>query len=381
MALYPENVSKLIAEGSRAYSAKDFDSAVAKYGEACETYAEEHGDDPDLLFLYGKAVFQSAISKSEVFGGAPPARTNDDNENGEGEQDEEDDQFQFYDAEPVEAEVTDEQEEEGPQLAEEDEEDEDEEDGKGKPEKQEEEESDFEIAWEILDLTRTLLEDKLSTLDKGDLSPPYLESDRSETTNEYIITVKKLADCYDILGDISLETENFQQSATDFQECLDLKLKLYNPENSGFLSEAYYKVALALEFCSDPQSRQKAAEQLKLAIESVQRRNKHETDSEMKKENDEMIQELQVKYDELRKAPSDQLQQEQMELIKGILGQEATSSGGDTSTSMSEVLVNNLTSMVKKKKPAQPVNDLSGMVKKRKAPKPDGNGVKKSKTE
>ncbi|RLV94281.1 NASP-related protein sim3 [Spathaspora sp. JA1] len=385
MSLYSEEISKLVAEGSRAYSAKEFDLASERYAQACEQYAEEHegGDDSDLLFLYGKAVFQSAVSKSEVFGAAPERKNEEENgDEEEGENQEDDDKFQFYDAEPVEGEVAkeedeDEEDEEGPQLAEEEEEEED--NGKGKPPKEEEaeeEQTDFEVAWEIIDLTRTLLEKKLTTLSHDELTPPYLQTDKEETNNEYIITLTKLSQSYDILGEISLETENFPQASIDFQKCLDLRLKLYNPENSKFLSESHYKLSLALEFCvNDPQSKQKAATQLKLAIESVERRNKHETDENVKKENAEIIQDLQVKYEELNKETSDDLTKEQMDVIEGILGHEAGSSGNASSS-----IVNNLTSMVKKKT-AQPVNDLSSMVKKRKAPKPDVNGVKKSKSE
>lgn len=73
MSNYSTEVAKLISEGSRAYSSKDFDLASEKYGEACEEYSKSHqgNEDADLLFLYGKAVFQSGVSKSEVFGGKP----------------------------------------------------------------------------------------------------------------------------------------------------------------------------------------------------------------------------------------------------------------------------------------------------------------------
>ena len=60
MSNYSTEVAKLISEGSRAYSSKDFDLASEKYGEACEEYSKSHqgNEDADLLFLYGKAVFK-----------------------------------------------------------------------------------------------------------------------------------------------------------------------------------------------------------------------------------------------------------------------------------------------------------------------------------
>ena len=106
------------------------------------------------------------------------------------------------------------------------------------------------------------------------MKPPYLTQDTDESSNDYIVVLKKLSETYDILGEVSLEAENFNQAADDLRKCLELRLELFS-DTSSLISESHYKLALALEFQSDDSNlRKNAAEQMKLAIESVERRNK-----------------------------------------------------------------------------------------------------------
>lgn len=377
---YSDGINELVAEGAKLYAAKEFDDASEKYAEACENFSNEHGEeDADLLLLYGKSLFQSAVLKSEVFGGTGGNEENDDeNIEKEGEQ-EDDGNFQFCDDAPLAEEDDDEG---GAAAAEEEEEEEsgneaDKQDAGGEEEEDEEEQSDFEVAWEILDLTRSLFENKLEKVQsQGEkLKSPYLSRDNEETDNEFVILTKKLSETYDLLGEVSLEAENFPQSAIDLQNCLDLRLKLYNPENSSLISESHYKLSLALEFCvEDPELRSKACEQMRLAIESVRDRNNKEKDPSKKKDNDDLVQDLEVRYQELERDPADDLKNEQMNIIKGILGE--PSNGGEDKSPVAN-LVNDLSSVVKKKPSKPAVNDLTSMVKKRKPTSKNGESSKK----
>lgn len=377
---YSDEINELVSAGARLYAAKEFDDASEKYAEACENFSNEHGEeDADLLLLYGKSLFQSAVLKSEVFGGSGGNEENDDeNKEKEGEQ-EDDSNFQFCDDAPLAEEGDDEG---GAVAAEEKEEEEsgkeaEKQDAAG--EEEEEEQSDFEVAWEILDLTRSLFEKKLEKVQsQGEkLKSPYLSRDNEETDNEFVILTKKLSETYDLLGEVSLEAENFPQSAIDLQNCLDLRLKLYNPENSSLISESHYKLSLALEFCvEDPELRSKACEQMRLAIESVRDRNNKEEDPAKKKDNDDLVQDLEVRYQELERDPAEDLKNEQMNIIKGILG-EPSNEGDDTSPVAN--LVNDLSSVVKKKSSKPAVNDLTSMVKKRKSTSKNDESSKKSK--
>lgn len=102
---------------------------------------------------------------------------------------------------------------------------------------------------------------------------------------------------------------------------------------------------------------------MKLAIESVKARNAKETNPQKKKDNDELIQDLVIRYQELKKDPIEELESEQLDIIKGILGE--PSSSGNASAGIVGA-INDLSSAVKRK-PA--VNDLTSSVKKRKGPK------------
>ncbi|CAK9438369.1 uncharacterized protein LODBEIA_P25930 [Lodderomyces beijingensis] len=381
-SLYTEEINKLISEGSKAYSAKIYDEASGKYGKACEAFSKHHEgrEDGDLLLLYGKALFQSGVSKSSVLGGVeantgqvPDATTvekkqdeQDEEVEGEQEQEQEQDNFQFYDAEPIEGETAEAQAQEGDGW--EDVKEGEEQEGQEQEDEEQEEEdaSDFEMAWMVLDVARKSFEDKLDTLKKPDIEPPYLSDETTPTDDEYVSTLIKLSETYDILGEVSLEAENFPQSAQDLQQSLKLRLQLY-PKTSSFLSESHYKLALALEFCvEEPQSRQKAAEQIQLAIDSTEARKSKVTDEQERKEIDELVSELKEKYEELRKDPEVEITQEQVDIIKSQLG-----IGGGGQAEKAKVSA-----------AAPVVNDLSNMVRKRKTPKEQSDaGSKKSKKE
>lgn len=368
---YSETISLAIAEGAKLYAIKQYDEAATKYADACAAYNEEHGeDDADLLLLYGKALFQSAVSRSGMLGGIGE-NEEENQEDKETEENQDDGNFHFEDG--IAPEVDDdenakeeEQEEEQPEENEE-------------PEQGEEQEeagpdqSDFEVAWEILELTRSLFDNKLQEQSSEGLETPYLKDADETPSSEYVSTAKKLSEVYDLLGEVSLEAENFAQAATDLQSCLELRQKLY-PNESGLISECHYKLSLALEFSLADDLREQATEQMRLAIDSVKLRNSKETDEEKKKDNENLLRDMEERYKELKKSPKADLQAQQMDIIKGIMG-EAVSGATEGSSSGAAKAVQDLTNMVKKK-PA--VNDLSSMVKKRKA-KPDESESKKPK--
>ncbi|PVH17299.1 uncharacterized protein CXQ87_000183 [Candidozyma duobushaemuli] len=362
---YSETISQAIAEGAKLYAIKQYDEAATKYADACASYNEEHGeDDADLLLLYGKALFQSAVTRSGMLGGI-----GDNEEEQEEKEEEENDDGNFHFEDGIAPEVDDDENAE-PEKEQDNEENEENQEA---PQEQEEEagpeQSDFEVAWEILELTRSLLDNKLKEESAEGLESPYLKDADETPSSSYVATIKKLSEVYDLLGEVSLEAENFAQAATDLQSCLELRQKLYSADN-GLVSECHYKLSLALEFSLADDSRAKATEQMKYAIESVKLRNTKETDEEKKKDNDSLLRDMEERYKELKKSPKADLQAQQMDIIKGIMGEAVSGEGSSAAKA-----VQDLSNMVKKK-PA--VNDLSSMVKKRKA-KPDESESKKPK--
>ncbi|ODV95021.1 hypothetical protein PACTADRAFT_50849 [Pachysolen tannophilus NRRL Y-2460] len=388
---YSEKINKLLTEASRLYALKDYENSCSKYGEACELYNEVNGkDDADLLFLYGKSLFQYGVSRSEVFGGVGGDAEGEEEEEVEEEEEElgkgkgegkgkgksqgkvqggdretevtadNSGNFQFSEGAPLaeeeeeEEEGEEEEEEEAKELArdrEEKEKDSTEDAKEVQESKEEDEPGDFEFAWEILDMTRSLFEHQLEELEKQkspSLIPqemPFLSSDDENSSNEYIKTLKKLSETYDILGEVSLEAENFKQSAADLEKSLGLRKKLY-PSNSKLISESHYKLSLALEFCiDDPQSRPRAAKEMQNALLIVKNQ---------KEKDDDLIADLEARLKDLEKDPEEELKAEKEIIMKNLLGESASNVSGSSQAQQKQQKiptgVNDLTSMVKKRK-------------------------------
>ncbi|KAK9474498.1 SHNi-TPR-domain-containing protein [Dipodascopsis tothii] len=232
-------VDKHVAAGGKAYGLKNYGDAAEQYALACEQYvAINSKDDPDLLFLYGRALFQVAVQQSEVLGGAPQREDEAALENlakktkaAAESSTSADARFQFSgDAEDSGSESDDE--------------------AGG------EEDNDFETAWEVLDLARTLFEKRVT----------------DETGDAAAATNAQLAEVYDILGEVSLESENFEQAAQDLRRALEIKQGLH-AESSALVTEAHYKLSLALEFVvADDDRKAKAAAEMEAAIAGVRAR-------------------------------------------------------------------------------------------------------------
>lgn len=306
-------VQKLIIDGSKAYALKDFDSASDKFSEACEAFAEGHGEDnPTLLFLYGRAMFQIGLTKSDVLGGNG-GNNNNSSGNGNGESSKQNGK-----------ESPKEKENPNFQLAEdvEEDEDEDEEDG-------EEEQTEFEIAWEALDAARMLFLREIKNA--GD------DKAKIKSFNA------KLAETYDLLGEVSLESENFPQASQDLLESLKLKQQLYE-SSSSLISEAHFKLSLAYEFCvEDPESKNKSIREMEQAIASVKDRLKKSATQDVN-----LVKDLETRLMDLKRSKyDDALEKQKTDALLGLMGQESD---------MKQLLVDAL---------GGSANDISSLVKKK----------------
>lgn len=109
-----------------------------------------------------------------------------------------------------------------------------------------EDNDDFAVAWDVLDLARVLY--------------------HKVGTEEALL---KLGDVHMALGDVSLESENFEQAVADFREALLVKESRLESDDRQ-LAEAHYKLALALEF--SPTEASKASEHITKAIGVLKQR-------------------------------------------------------------------------------------------------------------
>lgn len=215
----PTTVDAALEHARRAFALKKYEQAVELYATALEMQTKTHDEDApemaDLYFSYGKALLENAVSQVSVLGKEPEPGVADEERptqsNGKGP-------FLSFSGD-------DDEEDGGADLlaqAGKDEEQSDEEGDDGEPE------DDFNAAWDVFELARSIY-------DKG--------KDQDDEVK------LKLADTYIALGDVSLETEKFDQAITDYCAGLALKTELL-PISSRQIAEAHYKLSMVLDLTS-----------------------------------------------------------------------------------------------------------------------------------
>ena len=162
-------IDQIVAQANKAYALVNYEEAADKYAEASQACSLEYGEgnprNADVLFLYGRTLFKLAMQKSEVLGGAGPAEPQAASEPANGKLDSNKFSFEGDDG--------------------------DDDDGDDVPEQApvEAEEDHFQAAWEVLDLARVSCQKQLDNDDFKDK----------------LAIRRRLADTYDLLGEIALE--------------------------------------------------------------------------------------------------------------------------------------------------------------------------------
>ncbi|KAF8623209.1 hypothetical protein AX15_006447 [Amanita polypyramis BW_CC] len=359
-------VETAIEHAKRAFALRKYEQAVEHYATALELITREHGESApetaDLYLSYGKALLENAISQNSVLGKEQPETEVDEEPAGtdargailsfSGDAEDEDEEpavdlFAQANKEIEEAEREDEEAEAEP-------------------------EDDFNAAWEVLEMARALYEKQKEEDDEIKL---------------------KLADTYIALGDVSLETEKFDQAITDYSEGLKLKENLL-PVSSRHIAEAHYKLSMVLDLTSGRLSdaivhAEKALESVesriamlrdelsgqipipppeeqkqdykgkgkatpKLARDDLRDYSKSQMESELK-ELMGLKDDLALKVEELKSSPNENLGFSAPELAARALDKELNTSA--SSPPVIPAAVKDLTSMVKKKKKNSPAED------------------------
>ncbi|KAF9295495.1 hypothetical protein BGZ88_001957 [Linnemannia elongata] len=211
--------------GAKAFALQDYELAVEKFGLASEMLGQVYGETntkcADTLFMYGKALLEHAIQQSSVLGGVTEKKSNKELEAvvaaaGGG----------------IGGSTSSSSAPSNPRFVFEGDDDDDEDEDEGEDGQEggeggaggEEEADDFAVAWDVLDLARVLF--------------------HRMGTEEALL---KLGDVHIALGDVSLESENFEQAVNDYREAITIKEARLEPDDRQ-LAEAHYKLALALEY-------------------------------------------------------------------------------------------------------------------------------------
>ncbi|EGN96727.1 hypothetical protein SERLA73DRAFT_57984 [Serpula lacrymans var. lacrymans S7.3] len=223
-------IENALEHARRAFALRKYESAVDYYATALELMTKKHGEHApeiaDLYFSYGRALLENAISQAGVLGKEQPENGVDEENEGSGSGsgnisgpilsfsgDADDDAVDLFAQQAEELENEAENDEDGEEGEADD----------GEPE------DDFNAAWEVLELARAIYEKEKD----GDDDEVKL----------------KLADTYIALGDVSLETEKFDQAISDYTSALSLKAILL-PKSSRQIAEAHYKLSMVLDLTS-----------------------------------------------------------------------------------------------------------------------------------
>lgn len=335
-------IDAAVAAGLKDYALKNYDAAADQLGRACELYSQKKGsENAQLLFVYGRALFRVAVNNSEVLGeraaAAPDASATVSrsatpaNPNFTFEGDDEDEEQAENEEQEAQGDAEDKNEDKDKDQGD----DEGDKAENGEEGEQPQEQDDFEDAWEVLDLARKLLADELA--------------ENPDNTD----TKKQLAETYDLLGEVSLESENFSQAVADLKASLDLRLQVY-PADAPAVAESHYKLSLAHEFdFDDPDYRKKAIASLEKALESVRARPDPDTEIER---------DLETRLAELR-ADTRGVEEAKADALDGLVGAAASE--------IKSQLVQAISS----------ANDVTGLVRKKRSTPANGGPTKKAKVE
>jgi len=226
-----QKLANTLAAAHKQYALKKYEDASELYAQAAEIQDSINGDqnplNADILYFYGRSLFQTALSKSDILGSGVGGASEE--KSAKKEKDTISKPSSSKDAQaPAKKGVFSFQGDENFDQSDEEEEGEDAEEG------EEEEEDDFSLAFGILDLSKTLYQQRLETPNDKSVERQIKE---------------RLAEVYDLLGEVSLEGEAFSQAVVDLTASLDLREKLY-PLDSTLIAEGHYKLSLALEFAA-----------------------------------------------------------------------------------------------------------------------------------
>ncbi|XP_063854874.1 nuclear autoantigenic sperm protein-like, partial [Scylla paramamosain] len=215
------------SQGKRHLLVGDFKSAVTAFKEATESLVELYGEQAaecgDAYYHYGRALLELARKEAGVLGPDLDGASSQEGSTGK-EEDEEEESEESQ------------EEEEGGKKEEGEEEEEEEEDGEGKEKdkkegnaaegegentEEEEEVTTLQCAWEWLDVARVIF-------------------DKQEETPE---VVKKRAQIRLSLGEVCMESEDYEGAINEFKQCLQMQESVLEKDDRS-LAERHYQLGL-----------------------------------------------------------------------------------------------------------------------------------------
>jgi len=345
-----------LATGKRHLLVQDIPLAVSTLGEACEllsgVFGETAAEMAEVYFYYGKALLELARLESGVLGNAldgdGETEEEDDEESADGENEEEaGDSAVKSEETPAEngekvKEVQDSDVEGGEKEGE---------DQSAQEAEEEDDPSNLQLAWEMLELAKVV----------------YTKN--AEGSEEM---GAKLCETFMVLGEVSLENENYPQAVEDLGLCLARRAATL-PADSRSIAETHYQLGIAQGF---DMKWEEAVASLEAAIAVLQTRVanlKAEKESQDGKEKDSFytrekeVAELEALIPEIKEKIVDtkEMKVEQIRKMKeavGFTSSSSSSSGGASTSGASSSGAKPMSIAIKRKG-----EDKEGEVKKVKA--------------
>lgn len=336
------NPKELFGQGVRAYVLQDYSAAVSALGKASELLVVEHGDDlheslGEVYLYYGKSLLGVSREESEPLGDAVP-RNEESSEEDNAEETEENETANEENNETANEEdkepVVDEKEDDKEPAVDQKEEDkplngtgEGSSNGATKEnEETEDEPTDLQLAWEVLELAKKIFQKQ------GDAAK------------------KNLAETLTVLGEVSLESENFDSAVNDINEGLQIQKELFE-KDSRTVAETYYKLGIAYSTTTQIDS---AINSFNNSLEYLNNRiSTLEKLEDKNKEVEDEIKEIKNLIPEIEEKVAD-MKTYKDEAMKNIFTalKDAPKSESSTSSSSSSKPVTDISHLVKRKRKA-----------------------------
>lgn len=236
-----ESAVNILAQGKRNMVCGEIPTAVNQFQEACAILSKAYGETAkecaDAYFCYGQALLDLARMENGVLGNALQG---EEEEGSAEEGDEEEGEGTEEEGEGTEGEGT---EAEGEATGEEGEETASQ-DGSQDGENADDV-SNLQLAWEMLELAKLI----------------YTKDDSKEAK-------LRAAESHLKLGEVSLETEQYEEATKDLNKCLELQKELLEPDNR-LLAETHYQLGLA--YCFNKQFKE-STDSYQAAIKVIEER-------------------------------------------------------------------------------------------------------------
>ncbi|KAI9501363.1 hypothetical protein GGI25_004922 [Coemansia spiralis] len=366
-------IEDLLKRGTRAFALENWEEAIDNFGELSsiteQTFGSESPRYAECLVMYGRALLQHAVEQSALLAQKTLAEAASGNlqtgeQNGESKDNEDKAEVRKaninFEGEPdfrqIES-LEHENGEAGSSKGKEADTSEQEDEEHGEEDEEEEHEDDFAAAWDVLDLARVI------------------QSKATDSKSQL-----KYAETLMLLGDVSMESENFPQAVKDFTAALEVKQQYLGDDNRE-LAELYYKVALAHEYNRNTEKALELMAEVQRILGNRLKKLESSTTTKDVEESEtlkDVLEDVASKIEEW-KAPQKPIDLSVLSSEESILAEKAKAMFKQALESGN---INDITGLIKSKKGKKPADELEAENAKRKpATEPSDDDAKRVKSD